>query len=170
MLLNSGIWCHAEEGGTCSASVAPCQAASMRPRWGKETGKRASGASPATWLNLSLCVSPGSVRAMRKQGRLYWVTDTLDSPQIRHKVQKGWRKRMHVSMFSRGGKTHTRAAVQRCFCTFVLPTCSSLSYTRAKCTATACESSYYMVVRVLNRTSMLLWQHCAVADVKKSKW
>lgn len=79
MFLNSGIWCHAEEGDTCSASVAPCHAASAAARWGKETGKRASGASPATWLNLSLCVSPGSVRAMREQGRLHWVTDTLDS-------------------------------------------------------------------------------------------
>lgn len=79
MFLNSGIWCHAEEGDTCSASVAPCHAASAAARWGKETGKRASGASPATWLNLSLCVSPGSVRAMREQGRLHWVTATLDS-------------------------------------------------------------------------------------------
>lgn len=37
--LNSGVQCHTEGRSTRSASIALCQAASMRTRWGEETSK-----------------------------------------------------------------------------------------------------------------------------------
>lgn len=68
--------------------------------------QHASGASPATWVNLSLCVSPGSVRAMREQGHWYWVTDTLDSTHIKYLMGKEVGEVLYAGMFSqRLGRT-----------------------------------------------------------------
>lgn len=62
--------------------------------------QHASGASPATWLNLSLHVSPGSVRAMREQGRWLSHWHAGQSPDRARWWGRKWG--MHVVMFSQG--------------------------------------------------------------------
>lgn len=59
--------------------------------------QHASGASPATWLNLSLRVSLGSVKTMREQGQWYWVMTHWTVPTSSVMMGRKWGKRCMLS-------------------------------------------------------------------------
>lgn len=144
VFLNSGIWCHAEEGAIASASVAPCQAASTRLRWGKETGN-APAERPQPHDSACPCAlgpaqsEPRGNKDVAVESLTHWTV-----PRSGITRRGGGKWTMHVVMYLQGAR-----ACMSC------PTSSTSTGIKAQTSATLVPYKYVVTLHWLKRSALV---------------